>query len=359
MSSLRSTPGYAFGILTSGKTNDNLTMWPATAAAFGLLPGDRAERMMARLASDVISTDWGARPLSDQSPLYDPMHYNNGAVWPFVTGFVTWGQYNARRPWSGYPLIDALAQMTFTWARGRHPELLSGAFYRPLDTAVPQQFFATSMLLSPALYGLLGWQPDAPTARAVLAPQLPPTWGRVVARNLRVGGSGVTAELERATGHAMATLSATGPAVTLEFVQAVPPGARDVRVTLDGTPVKPTLETARHDEQVRVTIPLGTRPQTLDVFWTGGLEVEPPHVDLVPGQTSHGLRVLDFRAAGGGWTLVVEGAAGRSYEVVLVGVPVGHADAASIVRHDGARTVLQVTFAAGAGRVRQTIRLAP
>ena len=60
---------YAFGILTSGKTNNSLTMWPATAAAFGLLPRDRAERMMQRLASDVISTDRGARPLSDQSPL--------------------------------------------------------------------------------------------------------------------------------------------------------------------------------------------------------------------------------------------------------------------------------------------------
>jgi hypothetical protein len=350
---------YAFGILTSGRTNDNLTMWPATAAAFGLLSGDRAERTMARLASDVISTDWGARPLSDRSPLYDPMHYNNGAVWPFVTGFVTWGQYNARRPWSGYPLIDALSQMTFDWARGRHPELLSGAFYRPLDTAVPQQFFATSMLLSPALYGLLGWQADAPAARAVLAPQLPPTWGRVVARNLRVGGSRVTAEVERATGHALATLSATGPAVTLEFVQAVPPGARAVRATLDGKPVAPALETGSHDEQVHVTIPLGTRPQTLDVFWTGGLEVEPPHVDLVPGQTSHGLRVLDFRAARNGWTLVVEGSAGRSYEITVLGTTVGHADGASVLQHDGARTVLQLAFPPGGGRITRTIGLTP
>jgi 3'-phosphoadenosine 5'-phosphosulfate sulfotransferase (PAPS reductase)/FAD synthetase len=30
----------------------------------------------------------------------------------------------------------------------RHPELLSGHFYRPLDTAVPHQLFASSMLVT-------------------------------------------------------------------------------------------------------------------------------------------------------------------------------------------------------------------
>ncbi len=38
-------------------------------------------------------TDWGARPLSADSTLFDPLHYNNGAVWPFVTGFVSLAQY--------------------------------------------------------------------------------------------------------------------------------------------------------------------------------------------------------------------------------------------------------------------------
>jgi hypothetical protein len=66
--------------------------------------------------------------------------------------------------------------VTFDWARGRHPEPLSGAYYRPLDTAVPHQFFATSMLVSPIVYGLLGREPDARGGGARLAPQLPPQW---------------------------------------------------------------------------------------------------------------------------------------------------------------------------------------
>lgn len=347
---------YAFGILRSGRTNDNLTMWPATAESFGLLRPERAERMMARLASDVISTDWGARPLSSQSPLYDPMHYNNGAVWPFVTGFVSWGQYRARRPWSGYPLIDALSQMTFDWARGRHPELLSGAFYRPLDTAVPHQFFATSMLLSPVLSGLLGWEPDAAGAQARLAPQLPPSWNRVTVRHLRVGSSNLTAQIERAAGHATVTLSATAP-LAVDFVQSLPAGTRSARATLEGKPVEAGPEPGVHDETVAVQAHLGAQPQKIEFTWTGGLEVEPPRTALTPGQPSTGLRVLDFRATDAGWTLVVEGTAARRYEIGLVGERLARVEGADVSRREADVTTLAVTFPAGSGRQTRTITL--
>jgi glycogen debranching enzyme len=347
---------YAFGILRSGRTNDNLTMWPATAQSFGLLRPDRAERMMARLASDVISTDWGARPLSSQSQFYDPMHYNNGAVWPFVTGFVSWGQYHARRPWSGFPLIDALSQMTFDWARGRHPELLSGAFYRPLDTAVPHQFFATSMLLSPVFSGLLGWDPDASRAQARLAPQLPPGWDRVTVRHLRVGSSDLTATLARQAGRATVTLGATAP-LTLDFVQSLPAGARNARALLDGKPLSARSERGVHDEMLEVQVPVGSQPQKLEFAWAGGLEVDPPRAALTPGQPSTGLRVLDFRATDAGWTLVVEGTAARRYQIPLVGEPVSRADGAEVSGRDGEVTTLAVTFSTGPARQTRTIRL--
>ena len=347
---------YAFGILRSGRTNDNLTMWPATAQSFGLLRPERAERMMARLASDVISTDWGARPLSSQSQFYDPMHYNNGAVWPFVTGFVSWGQYNARRPWSGYPLIDALSQMTFDWARGRHPELLSGAFYRPLDTAVPHQFFATSMLLSPALSGLLGWEPDAPRAQARLAPQLPPGWDRVTVRHLRVGLSDLTAEVARAAGHVTVTLSATAP-LTLDYVQSLPAGAREGRAQLEGKPLSARPVSGVHDATLTAQVRVGPQPQKLEFTWAGGLEVDPPLTALTPGQPSTGLRVLDFRPTAAGWTLTVEGTAARRYQVRLVGERPSRVDGAQVEGREGEVTTLALTFPAGPSRQTRTITL--
>ena len=148
-------------------------MWPATAAAFGLFDDERARKTLTRIAGDRVSSDWGAHMLSTESDLYHPMQYNMGTVWPFVTGFASWAQYRYRRPWAGFHLMDAVKQMTFDWSLGRHGELFSGSFYQPLDQTVPHQFFATSMLVTPLLRGVFGWEPDAPQRRARLAPQLP------------------------------------------------------------------------------------------------------------------------------------------------------------------------------------------
>ena len=146
-----------------------------------------AARTLAALSRARAHRGLGGPDALDREPALRPAHYNMGAVWPFVTGFVALGHYQYARPWAGYPLVDALSRMAFDWARGRHPELLSGAYYRPLDTAVPHQFFATSMLVSPVAYGLLGFEPDAPGRRARLAPQLPPQWGTVRVTGLAGG----------------------------------------------------------------------------------------------------------------------------------------------------------------------------
>ncbi|HEX9692817.1 MAG TPA: GH116 family glycosyl hydrolase [Gemmatimonadales bacterium] len=338
---------HAFGILQSGTTNDELTVWPATAAAFGLFDTGRGRATLRQLAGDAISADWGARMLSTASPLYDPMHYNMGAVWPFVTGFVSWGQFNYRRPWAGYPLIDALKQVTFDWARGRHPELLSGQFYRPLDAAVPHQFFATSMLVSPIMWGMLGWNPDAPHARARLAPQLPPQWPEVAWRALRVGATTVDARFEQGRGRFVATFVAHGRPVTLELVLPVPPGAGDVRAA--GAPMTPG------DELYVVSIPVGDTPVRVSTTWTGGLQVEPPTVALRPGQRSRGIRILDFGFAAGAWHVSLEGESGTTAEVRLHGAAVSDIRGATVVSSEGDVTVVAVRFPEGTGRSRREV----
>ena len=174
--------------------------------------------------------------LTTASPLYDPTHYNMGAVWPFVTGFLALGHYQYERPWAGYPLVDALAHLAFDWARGRHPELLSGAYYRPLDTAVPHQFFATSMLASSIAYGLLGWEPDAPAGRARLAPQLPPQWERARVSGLRVGQARLDVAIEQGPGRLSLRLEPRDGPFSLEVRPAWPAGARDAALFVDGTP---------------------------------------------------------------------------------------------------------------------------
>ena len=336
---LESAGHHAFGLLRSGRTNDALTVWPATAVALGLIEGPRAQRTLAALSSHRITADWGARMLSRDSPLYDPTHYNMGAVWPFVTGFVAWGHYNEGRAYAGYPLLDALARLGFDFARGRHPELLSGAYYRPLDTAVPQQFFATSMLVTPLVAGLLGFEPDAPRGRARLAPALPPQWDRVTVKRLPVGATLLDVELRRGPGRIEATLRATGPPVDVVFDPRLPLGARH-----------------RVPERA-ATVRVGDRPATAVVSFEGGLEVEPPLVDLTPGQSDRGLRVLDARVDKDGFLLELEGQAGTVGELGVHSAAPLVSEGARVAGREGRRSRLAVPFPPGEGFTTTRVRL--
>jgi glycogen debranching enzyme len=366
---------HAFGILQGGGTNDNLTAWPGTALSFGLLEPERAERTLRKLATDSISADWGARLLSVGSDLYDPLHYNNGAVWPFMTGFVAWGQYRYRRPWAGYHLIDAVKQHTFDWARGRHPENFSGAYYRPMDATVPHQFFATSMLVTPLLRGVLGWAPDAPGGRATLAPQLPPGWDRVAVRNLRVGETTLEAELQQRPGWFNVSISSTGPPVDLDVVLPVALGARGVTGAIGrrGGAAPPHHEDVLQGEvwgphggsvSLAVTVAPGTS-YDLTVQYQGGLAVAPPTHDLIPGQKSTGIRIIDFVRDGQGWRLEVEGMAGSSYTVELYGEAFrvaeteGAGAALRPAQEDGAPHLLDIDLGGTGSRTLASFRLLP
>jgi len=362
---------HAFAILQSGETNDNLTAWPGTALSFGLLEPARAERTLRKLATDSISADWGARLLSVGSDLYDPLHYNNGAVWPFMTGFVAWGQYRYRRPWAGFHLVDAVKQHTFEWGRGRHPENFSGAYYTPMDATVPHQFFATSMLVTPLLRGVIGWKPDAPRRRAVLAPQLPPSWDTVRVHRLRVGESTLDVEIARGTSGIEAVVTAAGPPLELEVVLPVPLGARDVFAGMAGigadAPLgdRPEAEVVwgTHDGTISQTVNVDGRGRyAVSAFWQGGLSVAAPTVTLVPGQESTGVRVVDFTASENGWTLELEGRRGAVYTLDLFGEPaeVSTAAGARAEVHEGGegRHAIQVRFDDGAGRGLARIELA-
>ena len=362
---------HAFGILRGGDTNDNLTVWPATAAAFGLFDDGRARSTLTRIAGDRVSSDWGAHMLSTESDLYDPLQYNMGTVWPFVTGFAAWAQYRYRRPWAGFHLMDAVKQMTLDWALGRHPELLSGRFYQPLDQTVPHQFFATSMLVTPLLRGVFGWQPDAPLGRARLAPQLPPGWPAAAVRGLRAGNTTLDVEIRQdwtsAGGRQRATIRWQGPRLDLDFVPDVPVGARNPSITVDGIPA-PAGRAARIQVGRDAPGPEGAAPEAVDqdevaeivVRWEGGLAVAPPRIDLEPGQRSTGFRIIDLVADEDGWLLTLEGTQGRAYDVELFGTPVDAAstDAAASVSGQSDGTI-RVTFAGEGSRATTVVRLSP
>jgi glycogen debranching enzyme len=96
---------YAFSHNVDGTTDKTSTIFPAAAWWTGTLSLPHAEAMLSRWASLEFSTDWGTRDVSRREPIYDPISYHQGSVWPVFTGWVSMAEYRADRPLSGYALL--------------------------------------------------------------------------------------------------------------------------------------------------------------------------------------------------------------------------------------------------------------
>ncbi|HEX8119448.1 MAG TPA: GH116 family glycosyl hydrolase, partial [Pyrinomonadaceae bacterium] len=83
------------------KLYEEETVLPAVPLWFGVLEEERAQLEIDRLGSGHIATDWGARIISDESRLSDPLSYHSGSVWPLFTGWSSMGAYRYGRPHVG------------------------------------------------------------------------------------------------------------------------------------------------------------------------------------------------------------------------------------------------------------------
>ena len=311
---------YAFALLEDGPgrttLNDALTVWPATAIAFGQLDAERARRMMTQVAGDNVTTDWGVRTLDRTHPLYEPLHYNNGAVWPFVTGFAAWAHYQTRRGWAGYDLVRAIARTGDDFALGVQPELLSAAFYRPLDTDMPDQFFSTSMLVSPTLRGLVGFHAVAARCRVTLSPQLPADWDWLTVRRLNTGCGKLDVAIRRESGRLVLTLHHRGGSrpVAVALQPSLPLGATIEGVRVNGRVTGYRTVDTPHDvsPDLETTV---TDSTSVEIRFRGGAELVPQQTRPEPGDPSRGLRLLDWRLEQGRFVVTVEGRGEQRFRV--------------------------------------------
>jgi hypothetical protein len=355
-------PGqYAFAILEQGAVNENLTSWPATAMSFDVFDAERGAAMAARLASTEIMTDWGARPLSAKSTLFDPLHYNNGAVWPFVTGWVALAQYRYHNAHAGRFALEAIARTGFDESRGRNPEVISGRVYKPLDTSVPHQFFATSMVITPLVRGLLGIDVDAPAGRLTVAPSLPPDWDSVRVEHLPVGTARLTLAVRRRGRSLILDVQREGiergTPISVVFSPAIPLGASNVRSRSGASGEEALVKPAPFPGAIVVgaRATLGDA-DTAIVSWEGGWEVVPPRQVPRIGDRSSALRVISERVDDAGrFVLRLEGRAGSTYVLRARG-PGGTPRAVTVLPPEAPMGPLELSEADAEGWV--TLRIA-
>jgi hypothetical protein len=313
--------------------------------------------MLDQLAGSGVGTDWGARMLSRESELYEPLSYNNGAVWPFLTEFAALALYRNHRGPAAWAYLDGTADLTFLEARGYIAELFSGDRLRSIDAAVPHQLFATTGYVSTLLRGMLGLGVADPAAagsrgadplaaRMRIAPQIPPGWSFLRAKNLRWRDAVVDVSVERTgEGSSVRIVPRSGTA-PLSFELILPPGAE-----LLSSSGRRRFSAVGGDLSRGVRLRLDadfSSAETFHVRHRPGIVIAPIHEPLQLGDESRRLRIIDARLERHTFSVRVQGRSGRAYRLRLDSpFAVASLDGARDAGRDGASRILEVAFPAG------------
>ncbi len=336
-----------FAYMKDGKGQAEQTVWPAFGIWRGVFDASRpaVAGALDELAGAGIGADWGARMLSRESRLYEPLSYNNGASWPFLSGFAILALYSQHRAEAAWTYLDGTADLTFMEPRGYMPELFSGDLLRSVDAAVPHQLFATTGFMSGVMRGMLGLRepsPLAPDGALTIEPQMPPEWNRMTLRRLRWRDASFDVTLSREPAGVAVTVSNQGTARPLVVRLALPPGAE--------------AEGAARE----LRFAGGRAPRTQRVRVRQGFELVAERAPLKLGDPSGRLRIIRTSVSGKDFTATLQGVRGRTYRVRL------RASSARVAITGGALRAtrdgwmeIDVTFEGERDWVQQTLTVRP
>jgi glycogen debranching enzyme len=158
----------------------------------GIVPPDRARRVMERLMAPDMWSGWGIRTLSSKHPAYNPYSYQNGSVWPHDNGIIALGfrRYGFVEE-AGRIARDVSGAASF-FMMHQLPELYAGI--QRDDTNFPVQYLGANVPQAWAagsafslIQAILGIQPDAPSGVLYIDPSLPPWLPDLALADLRLG----------------------------------------------------------------------------------------------------------------------------------------------------------------------------
>ena len=158
----------------------------------GIVPPERAKRVVDRLMAPDMWTGWGIRTLSADHPAFNPYNYQTGSVWPhdnaiIAMGFKLYG-FGAEAARVAHDVSVAathflLNQLPELYTASERNESNFPVQY--IGANVPQAWAAGSVFM--LTQALLGFLPDAPRNKLYVDPLLPAWLPDLTVRDLRIG----------------------------------------------------------------------------------------------------------------------------------------------------------------------------
>src|SRR6185312_13700067 len=158
----------------------------------GIVPPERAAKVVKRLMAPDMWSGWGIRTLSTENPAFNPYNYQTGSVWPhdnaiIALGFKRYG-FGVEVARIARDISDAASH----FLSNQLPELYTTVErdersfpVQYLGANVPQAWAAGSVFA--LLQAILGFVPDAPRGKLYVDPLLPAWLPDLTVLDVRVG----------------------------------------------------------------------------------------------------------------------------------------------------------------------------
>jgi len=198
---------YAMALDSDKQPIRTLSSNPAHGLWSGIIPEATIPDVVNRLMGPALFSGWGIRTLAADSPVYNPMSYHNGSVWPHDNALIAKGLADRGFKAESLRVFEAMFDAARLFPYYRLPELFcgfprGGELDRPVPYPVacsPQAWAAGTPLL--LLQSALGIVPDAPgNALRIVQPQLPLWLDEVRFEGLRIGSSRLTLQFLQVNG---------------------------------------------------------------------------------------------------------------------------------------------------------------
>ena len=310
---------YAYAFSEGGQLVKEISPWCGLGLMWDLGTPQESLAALARLCRSDLFTDWGMRSISRKSQYFQPQNYNYGAVWPFITSWVTAALFKHHLPQQGYALLMATAGHTFDHALGGIPEVFSGVQHaRPQESVVYQGFSSAGVTL-PVVRGLCGLDGSALDKVITFAPHFPADWEQVAVHNYAVGKARFSFDYHRQKDSLKIKINSRNAAgYTIHLAPALGSGSRIQSLKIDGVPQEFKVREFPQVIQPYFEIPADQNHQEVVLDYIPYVEVLPSIPLHQVGAGNQSLKIISIQNLADGLIIQVEGLVGKIYSVSVI-----------------------------------------
>ncbi|BAZ68579.1 MAG: amylo-alpha-1,6-glucosidase [Pelatocladus maniniholoensis HA4357-MV3] len=188
---------YCLGLDNNKQQIKSIASNPGQLLWSGIVPQERAKKVVDRLFQPDMWCGWGVRTLSAKNVAYNPISYQRGSVWPHDNSIIASGLKRYGYHEEANRIAEGIFAAASYFQSGRMPELFAGIerqdnnFPVPYpDANIPQAWAAGSIFL--LIRSILGLEADAPQKKLKIQPSLPQCLPDLELKNLAVGDAKVS-----------------------------------------------------------------------------------------------------------------------------------------------------------------------